>query len=146
MSGDTRLVLIVNHNPEIVLLLDQVVNDLGFESAVLANDSDWQTDGYPALLAYVNERAPQAVLFDLPPPYEEAAATLLRLIGESALADRQWVVLSTGGAALDVVARESGAATLAKPFDLDDLTVLLERATSPEPVAGGGTDAAHAAG
>lgn len=132
MSGETPLVLIVNHHPEVVLLLEQVVGDLGFESVLIANDSDWQTDGYSALLAYINERRPHAVLFDLPPPYEEAASTVLKLLRESDLHERQWVVLSTSPSSLERIARASGASVLAKPFDLDGLTELLERAVLPE--------------
>jgi len=130
MTGNTPLVLIVNHHPDVVLLLERVVNDLGFESALLANDSDWQTDGYSALLAYINERLPHAVLFDLPPPYEEAAETLLRLIADSSLRDDQWVVLSTGAKSLERIHEGSGAATIGKPFDLEELSALLETATS----------------
>ena len=146
MSEDTPLVLIVNHSPEIVVLLDRVVNDLGFDSATLANDSDWQTDGYPALLAYVNERAPHAVLFDLPPPYETSTETLLRLIGESVLEEPRWVVLSTNAPALEQVGNMTGAATLQKPFDLVELMTLLERAASGSDEPAGGADCANAAG
>lgn len=128
MADESPLVLIVNHSPEIVLLLNEVVTDLGFESAVLANDSDWQTEGYSALLAYINERLPRAVLFDLPPPYEQAAETVVRLIRECALAEERWIVLSTGEVALERIEAETSAAPLAKPFDLNDLTDLLERA------------------
>lgn len=103
MSGDAPLVLIVNHSPEVVLLLDRVVGELGFESAMLANDSDWQTAGYNALLSYINERAPHAVLFDLPPPYAEAATTVLELLRDSDLAETQWVVLSTSASALEPI-------------------------------------------
>ena len=146
MSGETPLVLIVNHHAEVVLLLEQVVGDLGFESALLANDSDWQTDGYSALLAYINERTPRAVLFDLPPPYEESASTVLKLIRESVLDERQWVVLSTSPNALRLIEQASDASVLAKSFDLDDLTELLERAVNPERDAIDGADPAVAAG
>ncbi len=134
--SNTPLVLIVNHHPDVVLLLERVVNDLGFECALLANDSDWQTDGYSALLAYIDERLPHAVLFDLPPPYEEAAETLLKLIDESALQHDQWVVLSTSGKSLERIRDKSGAATIAKPFDLDELSALLEAATGASDAPG----------
>lgn len=146
MSGDTPLVLIVNHHPEVVLLLEQVVVDLGYESALLANDSDWQTDGYSALLAYINERMPNAVLFDLPPPYEEAASTVLKLLGECGLDEQQWVVLSTSPSSLELIEEASSANVLAKPFDLDDLTALLKRAAASERDEPGGGNPAAAAG
>jgi len=146
MPGGTPLVLIVNHHPEVVLLLEQVVNDLGFESALLANDSDWQTDGYSALLAYINKRLPRAVLFDLPPPYEEAARTVLRLLRESDLDERQWIVLSTSPSSLELIEQASDASVLAKPFDLDELTELLERAVNPERAALDGNASSAAAG
>ena len=130
MAGDAPLVLIVNHHPEVVLLLERVVDDLGFDSALLANDSDWQTEGYSALLAYINERLPHAILFDLPPPYETSATVVLRLIRESSLHEKQWVVLSTGPRAIEQIRAGSEAAALAKPFDLDELSRVLEAATS----------------
>lgn len=135
MSDSAPLVLIVNHHPDVVLMLERVVSDLGFESALLANDSDWQTDGYSALLAYINERQPRAVLFDLPPPYEEAAETLLRLIGDADLRGDQWVVISTGERSLERIRSGSDAATISKPLDIDRLSHLLEAATGYVPVA-----------
>lgn len=126
MSDGVPLVLIVNHYPEVVLLLSQVVTDLGYDSAVIANDGKWQTEGYSALLSFIDERVPDAVLFDVPPPYEETSATVRDLVRDSILPADRWILLST---AHDLAGyfSEDAPAVLQKPFDLEDLTAILER-------------------
>lgn len=76
----------------------------------------------------------------------EAASTVLDLLHESDLDERQWVVLSTSPSSLELIEQASDANVLAKPFDLDELTELLERAVNPERAALDGENPSVAAG
>jgi|GEM_PF-3985376 len=127
-SSPRPLVLILNHNPAMVVFLQATISELGYETTVHAGEGELQGEGAEALIAYLNERDPDAVVVDIPPPFEGSAAAVLRVMEAAEVRERKWVAISTSQAALDLVATASRAAVLLKPFDIGELEAALSTA------------------
>ncbi len=125
-SSPTRpLVLVVEDDPGTGALLTDVLGDEGY--AVRVMDTALGVPGE------IERRRPQAIVLDLGLPYRSGAALLSDLKADPATADIPVVVVS---ALLEAFPPEHAAlaeATLAKPFEVQDLLAALERANGYTP-------------
>ena len=117
-SALPKRVLVVDDDKEILVLLERVLRADGYEVVTT-------TDGAEALLAC--EREPFAlILLDLMMPKMDGEMFLGRLRAKLGAKTPPVVVLSASSKRADVARAYGAAATLEKPFELEDVRELVE--------------------
>ena len=119
-SDRRRCLLIVEDNQAIGDLLVALVNDAGCDAARAE-------DGRSAL-RLAREIRPQLITLDLELPAPDGRAVLRDLKADAATAHIPVIVISAHADLLDPQERRAAFATLRKPFDLDQVLWLIERA------------------
>jgi len=126
-SVPPKRVLVVDDDKDILVLLERVLRADGYEVVTM-------TDGGEALLAC--EKAPFAlILLDLMMPKMDGEIFLGRLRAKLGVDMPPVVVLSASSKRADIARAYGAAATLEKPFELEDVRELVEtlllRASQP---------------
>ena len=77
----------------------------------------------------LRESAPQAVIWDVAPPYSVSLGVLRDLLDRGDLDRRTLIVTTTDKLQVDGLLHDASAIVLAKPFDIDEVAKLLKRGT-----------------
>jgi DNA-binding NarL/FixJ family response regulator len=126
--GPRRRVAIFNSRSDFIEGLCAALEAEGFE-AVGAHLADIQS-GALDLVAFVDRYQPDAIVYDLPRPYE-SHWNFLRLLKETdSLKDRTWVLTTTDKEALEAAVGASDVVEIifGEPYGVADVVVELHRA------------------
>ncbi len=120
MGDRPRIVAIFNTNPEVLELVREALQDSGF-ATVVAHIDDLKR-GRIDMIQFVEEHQPDAVVYDVAPPYD-TNWTFLRLMRNSkVMQHRAFVVTTTNKKALDELIGPSDVVELlCKPYDLEQI-------------------------
>jgi DNA-binding NarL/FixJ family response regulator len=125
--GARRRVAIFNSRSDFIERLRAALEADGFE-AVGAHLADIQS-GTLDLVAFVDRYHPDAIVYDLPRPYE-SHWNFLRLLKETdSLKDRTWVLTTTDKEALEAAVGASSVIEIifGEPYGVADVVVALRR-------------------
>lgn len=123
-----RRVAIFNSRSDFIAALCAALEADGFE-AVGAHLADIQS-GALDLVAFVDQHQPDAIVYDLPRPYE-SHWNFLRLLKETdSLKGRTWVLTTTDKEALEAAVGASGVIEIifGEPYGVADVVAGLRRA------------------
>ena len=120
MADRPRIVAIFNTNPEVLDLVREALEESGF-ATVVAHIDDLKR-GRIDMIQFVEEHQPDAVVYDVAPPYD-TNWTFLRLMRNSkVMQTRAFVVTTTNKRALDELIGPSDVVELlCKPYDLEQI-------------------------
>jgi DNA-binding response OmpR family regulator len=130
-AGTRPKVVVTNHDPAFLSLLEQLLREEGYDARVPPK----LDEPYP----FIKAQRPAAVVLDVPFRREtDALTTLDKLRLDPATATLPVVVCTTSPGSLDGLARREGEGlyVLAKPFDLDRLLTVLATALRVPPRRG----------
>jgi DNA-binding response OmpR family regulator len=119
-------IAVFNAHPETVEMLHLALQAAGFDTV----DGPLREfdRGVHQGLAFLREHAPDAVIYDISPPYERTASFCCDL--QEADGQRAWVITSTNPkrTARDLRTRPERYELIGKPYDLDDVIAAVQRA------------------
>lgn len=123
-ASDRPLILVVNDDTAFLQLMEQLLEDEGYEAEVLKSSTH--------ALDRIKKRQPALVVLDVRINNEEAGLLLLDLITLDPETRSIPVVIASANlqalAGREVELAEKGIYVIAKPFDIDDLAALIRRA------------------
>ena len=131
-TSDRPLILVVNDDTAFLELMEQLLEDEGYEAQVLKSSKN--------ALEHIKQRRPALVLLDVRINNEESGLLLLDLITLDP--ETRSIPVIIASANLQALAgREDELATkgiyvIAKPFDIDDLAALIRTALRRDKRAG----------
>jgi CheY-like chemotaxis protein len=115
-----RVIGILNSTEDVIDLLEAALQGEGY-ATVAAYIPDFKR-GRADLAAWLDRLAPTAILYDIPPPYEENWTFYQQMLGLEAARKHRFVVTTTNLARLEEIAGPVAAVELVgKPFDLEDI-------------------------
>ena len=120
MAERPRIVAIFNTNPEVLDLVREALQGAGY-ATVVAHIDDLKR-GRIDMIQFVEEHQPDAVVYDVAPPYD-TNWTFLRLMRNSkVMQSRAFVVTTTNKKALDdLIGPSDTVELLCKPYDLEQI-------------------------
>jgi DNA-binding NtrC family response regulator len=130
------LVAIMNTNDDIVMMLRILLESEGIATAV--THVRHIKDGRVDLVAFLEEFNPAAIIYDIPPPYDEQWNFLNLVRTNRAAAGRPFILTTTNKRALEslVGPKPDVHEIIGKPFDLDAVVRSVKRAVGlPEETA-----------
>jgi CheY-like chemotaxis protein len=134
-SAGPPLVAIMNTNEDIVMMLRVLLESEGLATAVV--HVRHVKDGRVDLVTFLKEFDPAAIIYDIPPPYDEQWNFLQLVRGNTAAAGRPFILTTTNKRALEsLVGPADVHEIIGKPFDLDAVVRSVKRAVGlPEETA-----------
>ena len=129
-----KIVAIFNTNPEVLDLVREALEEAGY-ATVIAHVDDLKR-GRIDLVQFVEQHHPDAVVYDVAPPYD-TNWTFLRLMRNSrVMQGRAFVVTTTNKRALEeLIGPNDAVELLCKPYDLqqivDACTAAFEKQVGP---------------
>jgi DNA-binding response OmpR family regulator len=137
-----RTVGILNSTEDVIEILQELMAGEGY-AARAAYIPDFKR-GRDDLAAWLGDLAPTAILYDIPPPYEEnwAFYRQMRALPEARL--HHFIVTTTNKSVLDKLAGPSDAIEfVGRPFDLSEIAARVKAALAAiEGTGTGGTTSA----
>jgi CheY-like chemotaxis protein len=126
-----KIVAIFNTNPEVLDLVREALQDAGY-ATVVANLDDLKR-GRIDMIQFVEEHLPDAIVYDVAPPYD-TNWTFLRLMRSSkVMQNRAFVVTTTNKKALDdLIGPSDVVELLCKPYDLEQIVEAVNHALSTQ--------------
>lgn len=115
-----RVVGILNSTEDVVELLEEVLQGEGYatRAAYIPDFKRGRRD--PAV--WLADLAPTAILYDIPPPYEENWAVYQRLRHLASAQPHRFIITTTNKGVLEGIAGPTNAIEfVGKPFDLDEI-------------------------
>ena len=132
VQAQQATVAVLNSSPELIALMAQVLGDEGFET-VTARVPDIQ-HGREDFLALMTEHAPDVVIYDVSPPYEENFNFLCLLMDTEVASASRFLVTSTDRTTVvDLAGPDFKPPIIGKPFDLEDVIASVRQVLSPRP-------------
>jgi len=130
-AGDRPLIIVVNDDTAFLQLMEQLLEDEGYRTEVLKSTKNAHER--------IKERCPALVILDVRINNEEAGLLLLDLITLDPETSSIPVIIASANlqalAGRDDELAAKGIYVIAKPFDIDDLAVLIRNALErDEPV------------
>ena len=130
-TSDRPLILVVNDDTTFLQLMEQLLEDEGYEAEALKSTSN--------ALEHIKKRRPALIVLDVRINNEEAGLLLLDLITLDPETRSIPVVIASANlralAGREDELAAKGIFVIAKPFDIDDLAALIRNALSgDEPV------------
>jgi CheY-like chemotaxis protein len=119
MAERQKVVAVVNTSPDTVDLLRFVLERAGY---VVVCAFTWELrDAKVDVEAFMGEHDPDAIVYDVAPPYEENWRLLQHLKGLPVIRGRQFVITTTNVKHVSAVAGEGAVLyeIIGKPYDLD---------------------------
>ena len=122
-----RIVAIFNTNPEVLDLVREALESVGF-ATVVAHIDDLKR-GRIDMIQFVEEHQPDAVVYDVAPPYDTNWTFLGLMRNSKVMQGRAFVVTTTNKNALDELIGPSDVVELlCKPYDLEQIVQAVESA------------------
>ena len=122
-----RIVAIFNTNPEVLDLVREALEEVGF-ATVVAHIDDLKR-GRIDMVQYVEEHQPDAIVYDVAPPYDTNWTFLGLMRSSKVMQGRAFVVTTTNKKALDELMGPSDVIELlCKPYDLEQIVQAVEAA------------------
>ncbi len=135
MTNEPPVVAIFNTSPDTVQMLRYLFEQAGLV-AVAAFTYEIR-DGEVDLESFMRQHRPQAIVYDIAPPYEVNWRLFQHLRSTSAMRNAQYVLTSTNAAHVQkIVGPESHIYEfVGKPYDLDKILEATQRAIASSPAA-----------
>ncbi len=132
MADTPRIVAIFNTNPEVLDLVREALQSGGY-ATVVAHIDDLKR-GRIDMVQFVEEHQPDAIVYDVAPPYD-TNWTFLRLMRNSkVMQGRAFVVTTTNKRVLEELIGPSDVVELVgKPYDLEQICLAVTRAMEGQP-------------
>ena len=121
MESTRPLILVVDDDGPILLLMQNLLREFGFEPLTAASGEE--------ALATARERTPDLVLLDRNMPGMSGDEVLSAMRAESSLADVPVLILSGSPIERDELRRLGATAAVLKPFDVDALVKAIREHT-----------------
>lgn len=119
-ASNRPVVAVLNTSKEIIEILSEVLEDEGMQT-VTAYIVDFKR-GNADLQAFLAEHHPQAIVYDIVPPYEDNWKFFQTIRGIQELKDCKFVLTTTNKDALETLVGPTGSFELVgKPYDLNQV-------------------------
>lgn len=125
-DGLSRRIAIFDADAGMLDLYRELLDDEGSRIVVHADAAQIDADDARQLL---RESAPQAVIWDVAPPYSVGLDVLRDLLDGGDLDRRTLIITTTDKLQVDGLLHDGNATVLSKPFDIEDVAQLLKRVT-----------------
>ena len=123
-ASDRPLIIVVNDDTAFLQLMEQLLEDEGYEAEVMKSTKN--------ALEHIKERRPALIVLDVRINNEEASLLLLDLITLDPETRSIPVVIASANlqrlAGREDELASKGIYVIAKPFDIDDLAALIRKA------------------
>jgi len=133
------VVALFNASDDTVEMVQQMLDASGVRCLVSCRFADLKK-GVVDFAQFLRAHNPQAVIFDISPPYEQNWAFFTKLRDGAAMRGRGIVLTTTNRDRLDEIAGCDTRAMeiVGKPYDLNEISAAITRALrQPEPATGG---------
>jgi DNA-binding NtrC family response regulator len=141
MTRQTKVVAVVNTSPDTVDLLRFVFEHAGY---TVVSAFTWELrDAKVDVESFMHQHAPDVVVYDIAPPYEENWRLFKHFCGLPINQGRQFVITTTNAKHVKAIAGEGPTLheVIGKPYDLGLIVKAVEKAIGPaERPSGEGSD------
>ncbi len=120
----SRRVAIFDADAGMLDLYRELLDDEGSRIVLHADGAQLDADGVRRLL---HEGDPQAVIWDVAPPYADGVDVLRALLADGDLDGRTLLVTTSDKLQVDGLLHDPRAIVLSKPFDIEEVAALLKR-------------------
>lgn len=115
------VVAIFNSNPEVLELLREALQTTGY-AAVIAHVDDLKR-GRVDMIQFVEEHDPDAIIYDVAPPYDTNWTFLRLMMSSKVMEGRAFVITTTNKRVLEELIGPNDVLELVgKPYDLEQIT------------------------
>ncbi|HLH31137.1 MAG TPA: response regulator [Terriglobia bacterium] len=131
MSGKAQTVAIFNTNEDTIELLRHFLERAGFNTVAAHVPSIQRGD--TDLLKFVEQHDPDAIVYDIPPPYKESWTFASLLRSTDAIKPRPIIFTTTNAELLRQSVGETGAYEIVqKPYDFEKIVRAVEETLKPQ--------------